>query len=350
MDAQGLREKMKEKAQRLAGGSDEWPGSQSTKMPTDKLDADVKTGARPISKQHLKTGGKVQGAAAQHHAGRVARKSGGKVDKIGDDIINRNVKEANEDREGKKHVGGWKKGGRTGKLYGGGLYGMENEHSGHGPFGMKKGGKAAKASGGKIKKAPGGIILNDEDIRSKPGVTGVMPAPTTPMGGKRPVAVVEETVVKAPKVSAATANGSIAPVARLGRNFSDMLTPAMDTSVEPVKSAKGKKSGGRTAKQDGGRAKGKTNINIIIAPQGGQKEAPIPPPVMDAPPPMDMPPPMPMKPPIAAGPAMGMPPGPPAGLAAALGRKDGGKVIHMEHGAGGGLGRLEKIKKYGAKA
>lgn len=344
MDAKSLREKMKEKATRLAGGKDEVPGS-TTWTPAEPMNTEYKTGARPISKQNLKTGGKVQGETAKHHAGRVARKSGGKVDKIGNDIINRNVKDANEDREGKKHIGGWKKGGRTGKLYGGGLYGMENQHT-----------KDAFKKGGKVKKDAGGIILNDKDIRSKPGVAGVMPATTAPVDSKRTAPVVTADAAQKSKndpvymVHSAIQGGrgwvpkDVAPsLAGPGKNFEGM--------VRTVDAPKGSTTppSARAGRQDGGRTKGKTNINIIIAPQGGNKDAA--PPVMDAPPPMDMPP-MPMKPPIAAGPPMGMPPGPPAGLEAALAmpRKDGGKVIHMDHGAGGGLGRLEKIKKYGKNA
>lgn len=125
--------------------------------------------------------------------------------------------------------------------------------------------------------------------------------------------------------------------------------------------------------------KGHTNVNVIVAPQGGAGGAPaVPPPVLPAggPPPMPMPPPPrpPMAPPggpmAGAGPMAPMPPGlPPPGLmpprasggrieeslkAQGLSRSDtqgramGGKVVrphvadHMTAGAVSGLGRLEK--------
>lgn len=101
----------------------------------------------------------------------------------------------------------------------------------------------------------------------------------------------------------------------------------------------------RKERKSGGRAKGKTNINVIVM-AGGEKKPPaagMGAPPMDAgpgplPPPMDMPP-----PPPNTGPAM-PPPGP---MPPPMPRRSGGRTIKMDHAAGGGLGRLEKIEKYG---
>jgi hypothetical protein len=82
------------------------------------LNADVKTGMRPISRRAFKKGGKVMGDCAPIRADRAPRKSGGKAI-TADSLINRNQKEANESREGKKHIGGMKKGGRAGREEGG---------------------------------------------------------------------------------------------------------------------------------------------------------------------------------------------------------------------------------------
>ena len=191
MDAASLRKAMKEKAKRLSGATSEKVDA-STFTPAEPLNADVKTGARPISRRAFKVGGKVHGAEAMTHAGRTPRKSGGstmqkfgnggkahftdentdgqysksqldrfnktlkdklKASGIDEDhpnyddhvenlagkimnstraprksggkteyanaLVNRNVKDANEEREGIKHVGGFKKGGRTAKQVGG---------------------------------------------------------------------------------------------------------------------------------------------------------------------------------------------------------------------------------------
>ena len=79
------------------------------------LNSTAKTGARPISRRQFKKGGKVvkmHGEHAKHHAGRKARKSGGKA-LTANSLINRNVREANEEREGIKHIGAFKKGGKV---------------------------------------------------------------------------------------------------------------------------------------------------------------------------------------------------------------------------------------------
>ena len=119
--AKKAREAMRGKAKRLSGEKDSKVDS-SDFTPAAPLNADVKTGMRPISKRAYKKGGKVEGAMADCHAGRKPRKSGGRAI-TADSLINRNQKEANESREGKKHIGGMKKGGRAGKDFGGALGG-----------------------------------------------------------------------------------------------------------------------------------------------------------------------------------------------------------------------------------
>jgi len=110
--------------------------------------------------------------------------------------------------------------------------------------------------------------------------------------------------------------------------------------------------GGRVARKHGGSAKGKTNVNIMIHPHSGAAQPPVMPPMggpMMPPPP----PPRPQMPPMGSMPmGGGAPTLPPMGAARPgmppIGRKMGGKVEHViDHAAGGGLGRLEKIKAYG---
>src|ERR1700758_77957 len=112
------RRQMREKARKLVG-SEVGKGDASDYGPEEVLDADVKTGLRPLSRRQYRKGGKVMGVdgkEAKHHAGRKPRKSGGG---IGTEFINRDVREANEKRDGTKHVGGFKKGGRAKRDVGG---------------------------------------------------------------------------------------------------------------------------------------------------------------------------------------------------------------------------------------
>lgn len=127
----------------------------------EPLNADVKTGMRPLSRRAFKRGGKVMGKAEGSKAKKRAdRATGGKVDRnrpmSTDDFLNRNQKMANEAREGIKHVGGMKSGGRAKKNVGGGMpYGGANamgipQGAGLSKIrsgltgGMKKGGKVSK--------------------------------------------------------------------------------------------------------------------------------------------------------------------------------------------------------------
>jgi hypothetical protein len=113
--AKAARAAMKAKANRLVRTDPKGVVDASGYTPPDALDADVKTGARPISPRLYKRGGKVLGAAAKHHAGRKPRKAGGNVTakEWVKAKINRNVRSANEERDGTKHIGGFRKGGKV---------------------------------------------------------------------------------------------------------------------------------------------------------------------------------------------------------------------------------------------
>jgi hypothetical protein len=112
--AKKARDAMRSKISRLMRSAEKVDASSFT--PAEPLNADVKTGMRPVSRRQFKRGGKVakmEGGACKPRADRMARKSGGSAKATPNNIINRDVKEANEEREGKKHVGGMKKGGKA---------------------------------------------------------------------------------------------------------------------------------------------------------------------------------------------------------------------------------------------
>ena len=108
MDFKALRAARNEKADRLIKGS-EGKVDSSTWTPDEPLETTAKTGARPISPRAFKAGGKVDGDEAKTNLSRAGRKPS-----TPDSIQNRNLKEANEERDGVKHVGGFKRGGKAG--------------------------------------------------------------------------------------------------------------------------------------------------------------------------------------------------------------------------------------------
>ena len=433
----------------------------SSWTPSEPLNTTAKTGMRPISKRAYKAGGKVVGKAAKVRHDRMARKSGGRVEKPTeiDSLINRDDKRANEHREGIKHVGALKRGGRAKHAtYGevedvpvtspkhpmnkdistrgvtgpGGKYVTGDEiRKGAGsdyppmpprrpvpmpperPAGLKNGGRTKRVDGGLV----GGMGMpmgkGDSPLRKhggrakKQGGGPMLAGPAAPDMMKKRVMQVPTSVVAPNAVPRKDGGfdkfeGSKKDMSqdkklakKHGMSMKSWEKSKMDKKHDEQESVKGLKSGGRAERKDGGgvftgegypnkvpgavggrmarasggRAKGKTNINIIIAPNGGQPDAggmPMPPMPMGGPkPPMGPPPPMPMPMPqggpqgidpamlaaLAAKGGAGGPPmpmgGPPMGMPP-MGRKAGGRVYRsykdMDAGAGSGLGRLEKTE------
>lgn len=354
--------------------------------PEEVLNAGVKTGLRPISRRAYKKGGKVvanEGKDAVKHAGKKPRGNGSKHLTV-DALVNRNIKDANEAREGIKHTGGLKTGGRATKQGGGplspmsgDLYGLQNvpvKSRAAMAAGLKKGGRACRQNGGGLDRLPTTPTAERdtmgprelemlrksaaEDARKPiiPGRTSQLPTPPKPApkprkyGGKAHPDEPEDRALigKMVKKSALKA-----------KKHGGMALDGEYQGTRPTGGRIAKRDGGSLAGLEmnkGGRAKksGKTNINIVIATGRGQQDAAQPP--MPGRPPQGVPVPVPPQgapggiPPMPAGgpPPMPMPPmGAPAG-GPPMPRKRGGRTYRsykdMDAGAGSGLGRLEKTE------
>jgi hypothetical protein len=380
--AKKSREKMKGKARRLAGEKDQKVDS-SDWSPAEPLNADVKTGMRPISRRAYKSGGKVEGECAPANLGRKPRKAGGKAlaeekseaREYAKAKTNRDVKAANQEREGIKHIGGLKTGGRAKKADGGNtgqlnrmtdpkyrrdLEAAQNptpaapakpkpstEKPPMDTSTMSAEEAAAfmrsRKSGGRAKKMMGGPMGDPRMGMVKPKAMEFAGAQGTPYkkGGRTK------------KMGGGALMGGILPALAMGEMGGKK------------KDEEGKKAGGRIARKSGGRAKGKTNINIIIGagkPAGpemmqGAGGPPMPPPGVPVPLPGG-PGGMPPAPMGGAGP-MPAPPAPP-GMPSPMARKSGGRTVaksykDMTAGAGSGEGRMQKTeiaegKREGRKA
>lgn len=405
--AKSARAAMKEKAKRMAKGDPRAKVDASSWTPPEPLDADVKTGLRPVSRRAFKKGGKVVGEMAEHHAGRMPRA-------FANAKVNRDVKDANEEREGKKHVGGMKKGG---KAEGGATkYKTFPEQWLNESYTGRAVNKIAEALGAKKAKPkdydmgvqrPSDVeenvplpprrpaelnrgapqpsdTMDSESVRrmneesARPGYSRKSGGRTKKMDGglMDPRAAAAKRMADASAVAGVPTSvmnfggikkGALSPLRGMKKGgtakhddeaqdkalIKKMVKPsaqrakggecALDGEMQGTRP-----TGGRKARKSGGRAKGKTNINIVIAQKPDQ--TPMPGPAM---PPLGAPVPVPV-PPMAAGPGapppmpMPMPPmGPPPGGPPMM-RRDGGRTYpKMHYGAGGGLGRLEKIDEYG---
>jgi hypothetical protein len=393
---------MRAKAKRLTSGDPTQKVDSSTWTPSEPLDANIKTGMRPISRRAFKSGGKVDGAKPSANMGKSVR-SGNKPT-TPDSMVNRNVKEANEDRAGIKHIGGMKKGGAA-KAVGGPLVGAKKQMDASivqagvpdarfGFGGIRKG-QLSPARGLGIK--TGGKVEKHDDVKADKALIKKMVRPSARTGKDEGGGIIK--VSPGNDYLRGDSNferkmGALKASTRVGAEANAALKQHMeDRSPESWKkfenlskgdrmlynaysdeADKGRKSGGRAKRKDGGgvfsgpgypgkvpgvvpggrtaHAKGGktgTTVNIIMAGKPADDD------MMAASMAGPTQPPMPVAvPPPAGAPAGGMPagmpiptPAPPAG-GAPLARKAGGRTYRsykdMDAGAGSGLGRLEKTE------
>lgn len=329
------RAKAKDKVERLIRSDPRARVDASGYSPDGPMDAGAQTGPRPISRRQFRRGGKVAGEAAAPRADRKPRATGGRT-KVDGGLINEDIKQANEEREGTKHVGGMKKGGRIGRTMGGMALpawadSVQRKDGGkvHADEAQdrelihKMGCKCGKCSGGRVGRREGGRT----EYEANRALTQMAKPPSSSTPG-----------LPAPKQGGDPYNTAKTRAARKSGGA------AINDGTRPV--------AGRLARKGGGRTKAKTNVNIIIAPQGQQR--PAMPPMGGAPPPaggpvglhQGAPPPA----PVIATPPAGAPPPMMRNTGGRTLEKDGGKLVKLgrypiDAGAGGGLGRLEKAER-----
>lgn len=310
-------------------------------------------------------------AKAIHGLLRGGYKDGGSTPLTSNSLVNKDMKEANEEREGKKHIGGLKKGGRAERAAGGmgsmRIDPMQAMMAQNHPArrakdereqrvmraGRKSGGRAGKSMGGVMEALSPAYALYKN--RDKDAVKGLSPIANMKSGGAahsdemKDTALIKKALHK--HEEAKHPGSKLTKLAKGGMALSGQMQGTRPT-------------GGRIARKSGGTV---TNIYFDTkkgaeAPPGGLMPPPMPPmPPLGGPPgaPPGLPPGGPPMPPPHMAPPPGGPPGAPPGLPPGLPpggppmmRRAGGRVGHrsykkpqdMDAGSGSGLGRLEKIQ------
>ena len=183
--AKSARAAMKAKAKRMGDAGD--PKAHvdaSSWTPPEMVNSGAKTGMRPVSKRAFKRGGKVlhvEGEQAHQHAGRKPRNAGRKA-LTPNNYINRNQKEANEERSGgTAHVGAYKHGGapKHDDIVADRAL-VRKMVKGAALTGKKHGGEAGAHKAMRKHRADGGEIFDEQNMPMPPARR--MPLPQAGMG------------------------------------------------------------------------------------------------------------------------------------------------------------------------
>jgi hypothetical protein len=360
------RNALKSKARRIAAG-DNAKVDSSDWSPAPLINADKKTGARPVSPRLYKDGGKVSGDSSKPRADRPGRATGGAT-KIADAYVARNARKA----LGTAHVGAFKDGGVANKAALGAV--DPKPHRAATPKPYKAGGRTGKDIGGTVKnmlnrltgyKSPGekmtenlkGVGSSSAPRYTESDKTALKEMVKGRSGSGLPEP--EEGIEAAGRTGDKRGGrnwikGAIKKPGALRKSLGVKEGEKIPAKKLEAASEKGGKLGQRarlaqTLKRMGKKTGGGVNLTVVVsdkdkqaAPRGGMPMGPMPPmgPAMAPPPPM---PPAPPPPGLmsAAG-------APPAGLGP-MARKSGGRISKvassykdMEAGAGSGEGRLQK--------
>ena len=394
--SKAYRAAAKQKIARLLGENKGPIDASGYKVPGE-MDTERKTGEKPKNPRMFKRGGKVEGAEATHHAGkkpRAKRDMGGAMPQpsptaagsgTAGPMMNlpaaAQAQIANAARTPNPQgmlasrpvqswmarAGGIKKGGRVKKAEGGEAHSDAKEDRKLIDKMVKPEARTGKKEGGKAHKASGGGMNDYDDMPP------MKPSPNMPSTAYRrdPAGQVIEPKgysiynrITGSKVgSAGDMRRARAAVDRHDNKYgraAHAVVPEYAKGGEVVGNSEvtgTRPTGGRLARKDGGKTsgKGKMNVNIIIAQKPDSALGSGAPPMSPGAAPHPIPPPV--IPPASMGGAPGgmpggmtggMPSGMPAGMPPM--RAAGGRLIpNMDAGAGGGEGRLEKLKEYGNK-
>lgn len=315
----------KSKAERLVRADPNERVDASGYKPDGAMNADVVAGMRPVSRRQYRRGGKVAGESSPARADRKPRASGGALTdgsfgalKSAASRPSQNLAQSSMRMAAKQGTDPYNS--------------QPAQASAYKKLWTLKGGRPERASGGNVT-----AYMNRDMKEANKERGGLTHEGGMKRGGRMARA-------HGGSCSCAKCSGGRVAHARGG--------PAINDGTRPV--------AGRMARKGGGRAKGKTNINIIVAPQGGARPA-MPPPGAGMPPggPVGLRQGVPPPAPVVAGappPAGLMPPSPRAsGGRTGVGKGFGAKLIKpgkypIETGSGGGLGRLEKAERARGRA